>query len=108
MNFKQIETFRAVMLTRSMTVAAAQLHTSQPNVSRVIAELEAAPGLRLFTRQSGRIDPPAEAEFLLPEVERSFVGLDSLRAAVRAIRQQGAGTLRIGVVPSLAMSVIPL
>ncbi|MDM9559334.1 LysR family transcriptional regulator [Bordetella petrii] len=108
MNFKQIETFRAVMLTRSMTVAAAQLHTSQPNVSRVIAQLEAATGLRLFTRQSGRIEPTAEAEFLLREVERSFVGLDSLRDAVRAIRQQGAGTLRIGVVPSLAMSVIPL
>ena len=40
MNFKQIEAFRAVMLTGSMTAAAQKLHTSQPNVSRVIGKLE--------------------------------------------------------------------
>lgn len=40
MRWKLIETFRAVMLTRSMTVAAHDLHTSQPNVSRAIGQLE--------------------------------------------------------------------
>jgi DNA-binding transcriptional LysR family regulator len=106
MNFKQIETFRAVMLTRSMTAAATQLHTSQPNISRVIAQLERESGFRLFDRLAGRLVPTAEAEALFRDVERAFVGLDSLRDSARAIRQFGAGTLRVAAVPSIAMSVM--
>ena len=107
MNFKQIETFRAVMLSRSMTLAAAQLHTSQPNVSRVIGQLEREAGFRLFERIGGRLMPTAEGEALFRDVERAFVGLDSLRDSARAIRELGAGALRIGAVPSIAMSVMP-
>ena len=44
LNFRQVETFRAVMLTRSMTQAAKDLHTTQPNVSRVIARWRRASG----------------------------------------------------------------
>src|SRR6478609_252007 len=53
MKFKHIETFRVVMLTRSMTLAAGELHTSQSNISRVIGQLEAATGFRLFDRRPG-------------------------------------------------------
>ncbi|MCD9120890.1 LysR family transcriptional regulator [Cupriavidus sp. UGS-1] len=106
MNFKQIETFRAVMLSRSMTVAAEQLHTSQPNVSRVIAQLEREAGFRLFERIAGRLVPTGEGEALFRDVERAFVGLDTLRDSARSIRQVGTGTLRIGAVPSIAMSVM--
>lgn len=107
MNFKQIETFRAVMLSRSMTLAADQLHTSQPNVSRVMAQLEAETGFRLFERIGGRLVPTREGEALYRDVERAFVGLDTVRDAARAIREHGAGALRIGAVPSIAMSVMP-
>jgi DNA-binding transcriptional LysR family regulator len=105
-NFKQIETFRAVMLTRSMTTAATQLHTSQPNISRVISQLERETGFRLFERLAGRLVPTSEAEALFKDVERAFVGLDSLRDSARSIRQLGTGMLRIGAVPSIAMSVM--
>jgi DNA-binding transcriptional LysR family regulator len=106
-NFKQIEAFRAVMLTRSMSTAATQLHTSQPNISRVISQLEQETGFRLFQRLGGRLVPTNEAEALFKDVERAFVGLDSIRESARSINELGTGTLRIGVVPSIAMSVIP-
>lgn len=106
MNFKQVETFRAVMLTRSMTMAASQLHTSQPNVSRVISQLEQETGFRLFQRVGGRLLPTSEAEALFKDVERAFVGLDSLRDSARSILQLGTGALRIGAVPSIAMTVM--
>ncbi|UUZ73186.1 LysR family transcriptional regulator [Polaromonas sp. P1(28)-8] len=70
MNFKQIETFRAVMLTGSMTVAAQQLHTSQPNVSRGIGKLEAEIGFELFDRLAGRLVATKGGEALFKEVER--------------------------------------
>lgn len=107
MKFKQIETFRVVMLTRSMTLAAKELHTTQPNISRFIAQLEAETGLHLFERKAGRLTPTAEGDAFYQEVQRSFLGMDALENSVRLIRQLGTGTLRIGAVPSIAMSVMP-
>lgn len=107
MNFKQVETFRAVVLTGSMTAAAERLHTSQPNVSRVIGKLEAEVGFELFDRVGGRVVATKGGEALFREVERAFVGLDSLGESARAIRQAGAGTLRIAAAASISVSVMP-
>lgn len=107
MNFKQIETFRAVMLTGSMTAAAAKLHTSQPNVSRAIAQLEAEVGYELFDRLPGRVMPTRGGEALFKEVERAFVGLDSVAQAARGIREMGAGTLRISAAASISVTAVP-
>jgi DNA-binding transcriptional LysR family regulator len=108
MKFKEIDAFRAVMRSGSMTAAAADLYTSQPNVSRLIAQLETSTGLDLFTRQAGRLLPTEEALAFLREVDRAFVGLDALKDAARNIRHFGKGRLRIATVPSLAMTVLPL
>lgn len=107
MKHKQIEAFRAVMLARSMTVAAGQLHTSQPNVSRLISQLQRETGLTLFERVGSRVEPTPEAHAFFAEVERSFLGLERLAAAARSIRQDGTGILRIGTSPLIAMSVLP-
>ena len=107
MNFKQIETFRAVMLSGSMTAAAAKLHTSQPNVSRVIAQLEGEIGYPLFDRLPGRVLATRGGEALFKEVERAFVGLESLSEAARAICEVGAGTLRVAAAPSISLTTVP-
>ena len=108
MNFKQIETFRAVMLTGSMTAAASKLHTSQPNVSRAIAQLEAEVGYELFDRLPGRVLATRGGEALFKEVERAFVGLDMVSEAARGIREMGAGTLRVAAAASISVTAIPL
>lgn len=107
MNFKQIETFRAVMLTGSMTEAALQLHTSQPNVSRVIARLEAETGFQLFDRHAGRVLPTKSGEAFFREIERAFLGLDSIADSARSIRDSGSGTLRVAAAASISTSVLP-
>jgi DNA-binding transcriptional LysR family regulator len=107
MDFRQVETFRAVMQTRSMTVAALQLHTSQPNVSRVIARLQKETGLRLFERIGLRLVPTPEAQALLREVERAYVGLQTIREAAGTIRTLGAGGLRIAVSAALGIGLMP-
>ncbi|MGO4306899.1 LysR substrate-binding domain-containing protein [Cupriavidus sp. RAF12] len=107
MNFKQIEAFRAVMMSRSMTTAAGLLHTSQPNISRWIALLEHKVGFQLFQRSGTKLIPTAEAEAFYAEVERAFIGLESLDESANSIRQRGTGLLRIGAVGSIAESVLP-
>jgi DNA-binding transcriptional LysR family regulator len=107
MNFRQVETFRAVMLTGSMTAAADKLHTSQPNVSRAIAKLEQEVGFELFDRVAGRVLPTRGGEALFREIERAFIGLESVADSARAIRELGAGTLRIAAAASISQSVLP-
>lgn len=107
MNFRQIECFRAVMHTGSMTLAATQLHTSQPNVSRAIAQLQKETQMRLFERVGLRVVPTPEAHALLKEVDRVYVGLQSIGAAADRIRTLGVEGLRIAVTPALGISPVP-
>lgn len=95
------------MRTGSMTVAATQLHTSQPNISRAIAQLQRETQLRLFERVGLRVVATPEAEALLREVERVYVGLTTIREAAARIRAHGVGGLRIGVTPALGVSLLP-
>ncbi|MCC7486780.1 MAG: LysR family transcriptional regulator [Burkholderiales bacterium] len=107
MNFRQIEAFRAVMLTGTTTEAAALLRTTQPAVSRLIRQFEHASRLKLFELHRGRLAPTPEAKALLREVERSYCGLDRVREAIETLRDSGVGRLAVGAVPSLGMSVLP-
>lgn len=107
MRWKLIETFRAVMLTRSMTLAGQELHTSQSNVSRAIGQLEKEVGFGLFVRLGGRLAPTPEGEAFYESVQRWFSGMEALSDSAKQIREIGPGTLRIGAVASLAMSVMP-
>ena len=108
MNQRQIEAFRLVMLRGSMTAAAEELGTSQPSISRLIAELETSTGLALFTRNGGRIQATDAGSAFYREVDRSFVGLEKLAHSAREIRQFGSGRLRLVAAPVLALSFIPI
>ncbi|MFZ4532227.1 MAG: LysR family transcriptional regulator [Alsobacter sp.] len=96
---RQVETFRAVMDTGSMTRAAELLGVSQPTVSRLIADMEAEIGLVLFERGGRVVQPTPEALAIGEEVERSFAGLAQIDAMARSLSV--APRLKITVVPSL-------
>lgn len=107
MNFKQVEAFRAVMLSGSMTSAAKEMFTSQPNISRLIAQLELRTGFKLFERHAGRLIPTPEAESLFKDVERAFVGLDTIERSIANIQKRSTGHLRIASAPSIALTILP-
>src|SRR6185369_11596181 len=107
MNFRQIEAFRAVMLTGSMTEAAVSLGTSQPRISRLVAQLEAVTGFQLFIRGSARLQPTAEALAFYREVEHVFSGLTSLAQTAKNIKSFGTGHIRIACLPALALGFMP-
>lgn len=107
LNFRQIEAFRAVMQTGTATAAAGLLHTTQPSVSRLLSQMAVASGLKLFEPERGRLKPTREAKDLFEVIERNFLGLDRIEQRVAVLRRAGAGTLRIGCTPALALSLMP-
>lgn len=107
LNPRQVEAFRAVMLTGGMTQAAELIGVTQPAVSRLIRDLQLALDLKLFEKRGARLLPTGEAHSLYREVERSFVGLDRIAQAAVELRQRRAGALRVAALPALANGFLP-
>jgi DNA-binding transcriptional LysR family regulator len=107
MNFRQLETFRAVMVSGSASRASELLGITQPAVSRSIAELEETVGFALFDRVRGRLVPTPEGQLFFKDVAASFSGMDRLRSTAARIRDFGSGSLRVASLAALGSTLVP-
>ncbi|WP_346658704.1 LysR family transcriptional regulator [Bradyrhizobium sp. 143] len=107
LNFRQIEAFRAVMLTGTTIAAANMLNTTQPSISRSLAQIQSSAKLKLFELDRGRLRPTPEAVMLFEAVQRNFLGLEAIEETVASLRRSGIGRLRVACTPALGMSVMP-
>ncbi|HEV7369884.1 LysR family transcriptional regulator [Arenibaculum sp.] len=87
--------FLAVAEERSFTRAAARLGTSQSALSHVLRRLEARLGVRLLTRTTRRVVPTDAGERLLRTLGPALDGIGAELAALSALRDRPAGTVRI-------------
>lgn len=106
-HLRQVEAFRAVMETGSVTRAAEAMRVSQPAVSKLLRHFADDCGFALFERSGGRLVPTPEARQLMIEVERVFGGADRIAAAARAIRERRAGQVTIASFAALAVRFVP-
>lgn len=107
LNFQQIQVFKMVMETGTTTKAAVALNTTQPSISRRLADLQHTTGLQLFELYHGRLRPTREGRQLYQSVRKHFDGLEKIETAVEILRKSGAGVLRIGSTPTLATGLLP-
>jgi len=94
-NVNDLLAFLAVARERSFTRAAAQLGVSQSALSHTIRGLEERLGLRLLTRTTRSVAPTEAGERLLNSVGPHFEGIETALAALSALREKPAGTIRI-------------
>ncbi|MBB4301015.1 DNA-binding transcriptional LysR family regulator [Rhodobium orientis] len=107
MRYRQIEAFRYVMVTGTTTGAADAMAITQPAVSRLIADLEADLGFRLFNRVKGRLAPTTEALRFYQGVEQFYMGLDHVERVAEQIRTQRPADLKVCATPALATYIFP-
>ena len=107
MNLRQLECFRAVMVSGTMTRAAEVLRISQPSVSNIIASLEHELGFSLFKRRKGRLQPTAEATYFLDEAQRTLESLDKAVQTARQLRRMNVGRLVLATQPGIAIHFLP-
>ncbi len=103
MDFRHIDAFRAMMLTRTSTKAAQLINLSQSAISRLIADLERSTKLTLFNRERGRLEPTAQAYALFAEVERRYAGLDNIREFALSLRSPETAMIHVGSVLSFGL-----
>ena len=107
MNLRQMEAFRAVMMTGSVSQAAKRLHKTQPAVSMMIAALEDVIGFQLFERRKKRLYPTPEANYLYTEVEGIFSRIYDVSQTIEDIQNKQHGFLRIGCMPGPSNFFLP-
>lgn len=104
---RQIEAFKAIMETASVTAAAASMHVSQPSVSRLLRSLEEVVGFELFERRKGRLLRTPEGVLFYDEVQKYFRNIQRLAHTAADIRALARGQLRLGAFIALAIAITP-
>ncbi|CAJ9895348.1 LysR substrate-binding domain-containing protein [Burkholderia pseudomallei] len=104
---RQLEAFRAVIMTGSVTAAGDLLHLTQPTVSKLIADLEHRTGLILFDRIRRRLVPRPEAYSLFQRVDKTFAALEEVGRDARRLALGHSGHLRIVAMPAFGLGVLP-
>src|ERR1043165_5719212 len=106
MRLHDLHVLMTVVEAGSMNKAAARLNTGQSSISRSIAELEHAVGVRLVDRTPRGVEPNKHGRALLDGGAAVF---DDLRQAVKTIEYLAdptAGEVRIGWTPPFATSFV--
>ena len=94
-NASDLLAFLAVARYRSFTRAAAKLGMSQPALSQIVRALEERLGVRLLSRTTRSVAPTEAGERLLRSFAPKFDEMDTELAALSALRERPAGTIRI-------------
>jgi DNA-binding transcriptional LysR family regulator len=106
MKLRDLHVLMTVVQAGTMGKAAQRLNTTQPNISRSIAELEHALGVRLLDRHRQGIEPTEYGRALL---DGGVAVFDELRQTVKNIEflaDPAAGEVRIGSNPLLAATFV--
>ena len=96
--FKAIKVFQEVVSQGGFAAAARRMNSSPPSVSRLITELEADLGVRLFSRSSRGISLTEEGEEFLRKGAVLVDELDAVSEEIRERKSVPAGHLRISSV----------
>ncbi|MBP7565167.1 MAG: LysR family transcriptional regulator [Burkholderiaceae bacterium] len=107
LNSSLLSCFLAVMRHGTLTAAAAQLHISQPALSKSLRRLEEELGVPLFERSAAGMSPTGYAVALAHRARTMELESERARDEIRRMKEGGAGALTIGIGPLWAMHVLP-
>ncbi len=107
MNIRQVEVFKAIMESGSVTEAARRLNISQPSVSKHLRLLEDRLGVTLFLRTGNRLCPKPEARALFDQIERVYIGLEHLSRFADDMSHHRQGEILVAAMPLLAQRWLP-
>jgi DNA-binding transcriptional LysR family regulator len=105
-DLSDITAFLLIAREGSFTKAAAKLGVSQSALSQTVRNLEARLGIRLLTRTTRKVSPTEAGERLIQAVAPRLEEVEAELAALTALRDKPAGTVRIAAGEHAAESIL--
>ncbi|MFJ8260450.1 LysR family transcriptional regulator [Rummeliibacillus sp. NPDC094406] len=106
MNLEQMEYIKEIIHTKSISIAAQNLHVSQSAISQSIALLEKELGIRLFKRSRFGTTPTEEAKNIIHKALKIAENIEKIKEDAQTITSSFKGELKIAAIPSL-MNYLP-
>lgn len=107
-SFSQLRAFVALCDHQHFGEAASTLGVSQPSLSQAITALEKRVGGELVERTTRRVLVTPLGETLLPYAREAVLAAESFTEAVTTQGAALTGTLRLGLIPTLAPYLAPI
>lgn len=106
-SLRQLEYFAAVAEWLSFRDAADACFVTQPGLSAQLKDLERLLGVQLFERSQRTVLLTPAGETLLPLAHGILTASDEFVDLARSLTQPLSGTLRLGVIPTVAPYLLP-
>jgi len=107
MELRHLRYFSAVAEDLSFRRAARRLHVSEPALSQQIGDLEDELGLRLFDRNSRRVELTEVGRVFLVGVRRALVNAEEAIAQAKEAAAGDRGRLSIGTIAPVTHAFLP-
>ncbi len=107
LKFKQLLVFERTVALGSTYKAAQALHMSQPNVFKIIVQLETLLGVVLFERHSKGLVPTVFAEHLLDPVKVILSDARAMGEELAGLRSGERGRVVVGTLISASARLLP-
>ncbi len=108
MTLVQLEYIVAVDSFRHFAEAARHCYVTQPTLSMQISKLEQELGIQLFDRSKQPVVPTEAGAALIVQARRVLTEFDLMNDLVQEHKGIVAGTLKLGIIPTLAPYILPL
>src|SRR4051794_26867244 len=107
LKLRDLHVLQTVARCGSMGKAAIELSVSQPAISKTIADMEYALGVRLFDRNPRGTEPTVYARTLLDHGHVAFDELKQAVANIKFLANPTTGELRVGSTIAIATGFLP-
>lgn len=107
LSLRQLQYLVAVADTLGFHKAAARCHVSQPALSAQVQQLELVLGVNVFERDRRHVLVTSDGAEIVARARRVLLEGEDLVAAAVRLRDPFTGTLRIGVIPTIAPYLLP-
>ena len=108
MKLNQLEYALYLVKYSSFKQAAEKLGISQPALSMQIQKLEEEFGIRIFDRNSSPVKVTSDGELFLERAQEIVTAAHRLAEFSTQLNDQYNGTVKIGIIPTLAPFLVPL
>ena len=108
MNIQQLEYILAVDQLKSFSKAADYCHVTQATLSAMVKKLEEQLDIVIFDRKANPIATTENGREILIQAQQVVAHANALLSSSKAINQKVEGRVKMGVIPTIASSILPL